>query len=60
MIPLHSAVLCGDCDTITRGTNHVCELCGSSALLALGPVLNRGAQNYIPQADDIVVQVGAA
>jgi hypothetical protein len=43
-IPLKSAVLCVDCEAISRGRNNQCELCGSHALMTLACVLDRATQ----------------
>lgn len=59
MVPLKSAVLCVECDAITRGRNHQCEVCGSSALLSLAAILDRNsAPASKPQ--DLTMAVGAA
>lgn len=42
-IKLNFAVLCIDCDTISRGRNNQCELCGSHALLSVAAVFDRVA-----------------
>jgi hypothetical protein len=39
MIPLKSAVLCLDCETISQGRNNRCDFCSSRALLSLAYVL---------------------
>lgn len=43
-IPLKSAVLCIDCEAISRGLNNRCELCGSRVLLSLAYVLDRATE----------------
>ena len=40
-ISLRSAVLCVECEAISRGRNNQCEVCGSRALLNLWTILNR-------------------
>lgn len=59
MIPLKFAVLCAECDTISHGRNHQCEVCGSQALLNLSAVLDR---NSIPASKprEVAVRIGAA
>jgi|HubBroStandDraft_2_1064218.scaffolds.fasta_scaffold12629_6 rRNA maturation endonuclease Nob1 len=59
MIPLKFAVLCAECETISRGRNHQCEVCGSQALLNLAAVLDRTS---IPASKprEVVLQLGVA
>jgi RNA polymerase subunit RPABC4/transcription elongation factor Spt4 len=59
MIPLKFAVLCVECDTVSRGRNNQCELCGSRALMNLSAVLDR---NSIPvsKPQEVAVRMGAA
>jgi uncharacterized paraquat-inducible protein A len=40
-IPLGEAVLCVNCNFVTRARNHHCPVCESTALLNLGELLER-------------------
>jgi hypothetical protein len=40
-VPLDRAVLCGQCESITKLGNDHCPVCGSIALLNVGRILNR-------------------
>jgi rRNA maturation endonuclease Nob1 len=59
MISLKFAVLCAECETISRGRNHACEVCGSQALLNLAAVLDR---NSVPASkpQEVLLQMGVA
>jgi hypothetical protein len=50
-IPLVEAVLCSDCDTISRRTQSMsCLVCGSGSTLDLAKVLNReerGVESFL-------------
>jgi len=59
MIPLNLAVLCVECDTISRGRNNCCELCGSQALLSLANVLDRAA-TAPEKPQHVMVRAGVA
>ena len=41
IIPIGQAVLCADCDAVTRATNGHCLACGSKAVVPLEKLLNR-------------------
>lgn len=59
MIPLKCAVLCAECETISRGRNNQCELCGSQTLLNLSELLDLDS---IPasRSQEIAVRIGVA
>ena len=38
-VPLHSAVLCIDCECVTNGLSDVCLVCGSRSLFSLARLL---------------------
>lgn len=59
MIPLKFAVLCSECEAITRGRNHQCEICGSGALLNLAAILNRDSAP-VSKPQEVAVRMGAA
>jgi hypothetical protein len=40
-IPLHQAVYCENCITISNSRPYRCGVCGSEAVLRLEPILNR-------------------
>jgi hypothetical protein len=40
-IPLSEAVLCVNCNCITRARNHHCPVCESAALIKLSEMLDR-------------------
>jgi len=40
-IPLQSATLCQDCHMITSAKNGHCPVCGSTALMNIGQILER-------------------
>lgn len=41
IIPIDQAVLCADCNAITRATNGHCLACGSASIVQLEKLLNR-------------------
>ena len=40
-IPLHQAIYCENCNTISNSRPYRCEVCGSEAVLRMEPILNR-------------------
>jgi hypothetical protein len=40
-IPLHQAVYCENCNTISNSRLYRCGVCGSEAVLRVEPILNR-------------------
>jgi hypothetical protein len=40
-IPLHLAVYCENCNTISNSRPYRCDVCGSEAVLKVEPILNR-------------------
>lgn len=50
-VPLHGAVLCIDCECVTRGLSDECAVCGSHSLLSLERLLG-GSQ--VARAHEIV------
>ena len=40
-IPLHLAVYCENCNTISNSRPYRCGVCGSEAVLRVEPILNR-------------------
>jgi rRNA maturation endonuclease Nob1 len=58
-IPLKFAVLCAECESISRGRNHACEVCGSQAVLNLAAVLDR---NSVPASkpQEVAIRMGVA
>jgi hypothetical protein len=40
-IPLHQAVYCENCHTISNSRPYRCGVCGSEAVLRVEPILNR-------------------
>jgi hypothetical protein len=40
-IPLHQAVYCENCNTISNSRPYRCGVCGSQAVLRVEPILNR-------------------
>jgi hypothetical protein len=40
-IPLHLAIYCENCNTISNSRPYRCGVCGSKAVLRLEPILNR-------------------
>lgn len=59
MISLNAAVLCCECEAITRGRNNQCEICGSGALLNLAVILNRDA-GPVSKSQEVPVRMGVA
>jgi hypothetical protein len=41
IIPISQAVLCGNCDAVTRAKNGHCLACGSGSIVQLEKLLNR-------------------
>ena len=40
-IPLHQAIYCENCNTISNARPYRCGVCGSEAVLRVEPILNR-------------------
>jgi hypothetical protein len=40
-IPLHQAIYCENCNTISNSRLYRCGVCGSEAVLRVEPILNR-------------------
>ena len=40
-IPLHQAIYCENCNTISNSRPYRCGVCGSEAVLRVEPILNR-------------------
>jgi hypothetical protein len=40
-VPLHQAVYCENCNTISNSRPYRCGVCGSEAVLRVEPILNR-------------------
>jgi len=43
-IPLHQAVYCENCNTISNSRPYRCGVCGSGAVLRVEPILNRNPE----------------
>jgi hypothetical protein len=43
-IPLHLAVYCENCNTISNSRPYRCGVCGSEAVLRVEPILNRNPE----------------
>ncbi len=62
-IPLHQAVYCENCNTISNSRPNRCGVCGSEAVLRVEPILNRNpeppARAMLPIQFSLVRAVGA-
>lgn len=62
-IPLHQAVYCENCKTISNSRPHRCGVCGSEAVLRVEPIFNRNpeppARAMLPIPLSFVRAVGA-
>jgi hypothetical protein len=43
-IPLHLAIYCENCNTISNSRPYRCGVCGSEAVLRVEPILNRNPE----------------
>ncbi len=50
LIPLNEAVVCEDCDVISRAKHATCPSCGGSALWSLVNIMDRHAQREMDRA----------
>jgi len=49
-VPLHSAVFCVDCETVSNSQHDACSVCGSHSLISLFRMLGGTLRNPKPQA----------
>jgi hypothetical protein len=55
-VPLASAVLCQDCNTISNTPRPYCPACGSQSLLLLARVLNRQESGSLPRDHNVIAE----
>jgi len=59
-ISLKLAVVCVNCEEITRGRGNRCEVCGSTSLLSLPNIMNRTSSVPPSKSQHIFAREGTA